>query len=191
MAEKASVTSVAFGDKKVNFGEKAKVKWARDGAAWMAYFRNGETRVFNPSGLSFEIREALMYHGLKQKLADKFADADTTQECVAATERVWDMLTSGSFTSGTRVVGPRENLVMLARALVRVKAAMGEVHTEADALAFVTGLPKADREALGKNRGIIKAIHEIQMEEAEDDDSAIEAFGKPETKIEDLPDAPM
>lgn len=170
----AQAIEVAFGDRVVKFGSRDKVQagaFNPSEPGWLRfYFRDGTARVYNLTELSQEVQDRLRHHGAKQKLVDKFASAETPEECIAAVDAVWDALVGGSW--GVRGEGGGG---ILAEAVARVTGAPIEKVREQ-----LRAMSDADKAKLRKTPKVLAAIHAIELERAANGDGGddiLDQFG--------------
>lgn len=125
-----------------------KITTRREGDTMTFKLANGLTIEIRPLEWTDEIKEALLFHGAKQKITDAAAGAETTQEAFRKMQNVADRLASGLWDARGQDPGIASDL---AAALAAVKGIT--VNDAAERLA------KLDDERLKgiKNNPLIKA----------------------------------
>lgn len=155
----------------VRFGDNAVLKFNKTGAKWVTahaerratlYTRDGTFRIFDANELADEIRDMLLVHGLKQKLADKFSGIDDPADYLPAAVSVWEALVAGTWNPGRTERGP-DPLLVQAIALITNQSEVA-VRSKWETLSA------AERKRLAANPKVLRKMAELAPEGPDDDE---------------------
>lgn len=128
-------------------------------------WRDGAVDTFDSADLPDDIKEALLEHGIKQKVRDSFSGKEVSLELAKGRAAdTWAKLVAGDFNEKREGVSREEPIDLLCDGLCRVLSQSGQAYDRAAVMAQLAGMNRTARNEVRRVPEVGKAIIDIKAE---------------------------
>lgn len=128
------------------------------------HFSNGTVKELDAELLTGDVRAATLRYGVKERMRDAYAGAESVDIAIGALEARWSAMLDGVWSE--RVPGEVAADSVLAECIIRFKRAEGKEISPETANQFVSGLSKEAKKTLRAGKEIAAIAAQLAAERA-------------------------